>query len=141
MKNKAEILFAITLLALQACKSPATKTDNKASVTQVTEVKKTYIVKKINFPGSAASMCRPTGLTRSDSATFMEGGGREFKETLFDKPSGVGNIPAGMKFIDGGEFSMGGVNPVGMNGGGHEMMNDARPVHRVGLHSYYRDAT
>jgi sulfatase modifying factor 1 len=138
MKNNAIISFSVMLLALQACKSPANKT---IAVSPDAGVKKTYIVKKINFPGSAASMCRPTGLTRSDSATFMEGGGREFKETLFDKPAGVAEAPTGMKFIGGGEFSMGGVNPVGMNGGGHEMMNDARPVHRVGIHSYYMDAT
>lgn len=142
MKSKALILLGVTLVALQACKNHPDKTENNVtSAAKVTEVKKTYIVKKINFPGSAASMCRPTGLTRSDSATFMEGGGREFRETVFDKPAGVGEVPAGMKFIDGGEFSMGGVNPVGMNDGGHEMMNDARPVHRVALHSFYMDAT
>jgi sulfatase modifying factor 1 len=142
MKNKIILSFALLLLVLEACKSPATKTYNKIAVTsQVAETKKAYIVKHISFPGKAASMCRPTGFTRSDSATFMEGGGREFKETVFDKPTGIGNAPAGMKFIGGGEFSMGGVNPVGMKDGGHEVMNDARPVHRVSVHSYYMDAT
>ena len=36
-----------------------------------------------------------------------------------------------MVWIPGGEFSMGGVNPVGMHDGGNQAMNDARPVHRV----------
>jgi formylglycine-generating enzyme required for sulfatase activity len=142
MRNRALIILSVILATLQACKNHQRKTqDDINSIPKVTEVRKTYIVKKITFPGSAASMCRPTGLTRSDSATFMEGGGREFRETVFDKPAGVSEVPAGMKFIDGGEFSMGGVNPVGMNDGGHEMMNDARPVHRVALHSFYMDAT
>ncbi len=46
-----------------------------------------------------------------------------------------------MAFIRGGEFSMGGVNPVGMDGGGHEKMNDARPVHRVSVDPFYMDVT
>ncbi len=46
-----------------------------------------------------------------------------------------------MVWIPGGEFSMGGVNPVGMNDGGHEAMNDARPVHRVRVNGFLMDAT
>ncbi|WP_245770876.1 formylglycine-generating enzyme family protein [Mucilaginibacter polytrichastri] len=140
MKDRVEILLAIILIVSQSCKSP--KAEKIIAVTSTgTAFRKEYIVKKINFPDKAASMCRPTGLTRSDSATFMEGGGREFKETLFNKPVAVTGVPAGMKFINGGEFSMGGVNPVGMSGGGHENMNDARPVHRVKVNAYYMDAT
>jgi sulfatase modifying factor 1 len=111
MKSNALILFGLTLMVIQACNNrPDKSKDKTTSTAKVTEVKKTYIVKKISFPGSAASMCRPTGLTRSDSATFMEGGGREFKESVFDKPAGVAEVPVGMKYINGGEFSMGGVN-------------------------------
>lgn len=50
-------------------------------------------------------------------------------------------IPAGMVWIPGGEFSMGNADPVGMAAGGHERMNDARPVHRVYVDGFLMDAT
>jgi formylglycine-generating enzyme required for sulfatase activity len=71
----------------------------------------------------------------------MQGGGREFQETKINPLHYEGPIPAGMVWIPGGEFSMGGVNPVGMNDGGHEAMNDARPVHRVHVNGFLMDAT
>jgi formylglycine-generating enzyme required for sulfatase activity len=46
-----------------------------------------------------------------------------------------------MVFIPGGTFSMGGVNPVGMQDGGHEAMDDARPVHQVYVDAFYMDET
>jgi len=46
-----------------------------------------------------------------------------------------------MVWIPGGEFSMGGINPVGMNEGGSESMNDARPVHRVHVKGFFMDAS
>jgi formylglycine-generating enzyme required for sulfatase activity len=36
---------------------------------------------------------------------------------------------------------MGGVNPMGMQDGGHEQMDDARPVHRVYVNGFYMDET
>ena len=50
-------------------------------------------------------------------------------------------LPAGMVWIPGGEFSMGGINPVGMQEGGGESMNDARPVHRVHVKGFLMDVT
>ncbi|HEV9037566.1 MAG TPA: formylglycine-generating enzyme family protein [Puia sp.] len=51
------------------------------------------------------------------------------------------HIPAGMVWIPGGEFSMGNADPVGTPDGGHERMNDARPVHRVYIDGFLMDAT
>ena len=89
----------------------------------------------------AAISCTPNGLTVADSTLFMQGGGSEFKTTLVDKQLPSETAPAGMVWIPGGEFSMGGVNPVGMMEGGHESMNDARPVHRVHVSGFFMDAT
>lgn len=131
-------MMMLTLFA--ACnerKKPAPSPLNTPATTSI----KTFAGKKMEYTGRAAAMCRPAGFSRSDSTTFMNGGGRQFKETVFDKPLTGVNIPAGMRLINGGVFSMGSVNAVGMNGGGHESMDDARPVHRVRVHPFYMDAT
>ena len=59
-------------------------------------------------------------------------------------PSGQpapGPAPAGMVWIPGGEFSMGVQDPRGMEHGGHDPMNDARPIHRVAVDGFWIDAT
>ena len=81
------------------------------------------------------------GLTIPDSILFMEGGGKEFMPTYLDSGKYVSNTPDGMVYIPGGEFSMGSVNPLGMQEGGKEEMSDARPVHRVRLKPFFMDAT
>jgi formylglycine-generating enzyme required for sulfatase activity len=90
---------------------------------------------------SGAVSCTATGLPVQDSALYMSGGGSEFQPTEF----GDLKIPAkkieGMVWISGGEFSMGGVNPIGMMDGGHEGMGDARPVHRVHVDGFFMDET
>lgn len=79
------------------------------------------------------------GLTIPDSIVYMQGGGKDFLPTLAAAvPAGI-EIPKGMVYIPGGEFSMGGVNPVGITEGGREEMDDARPVHRVKLDGFYMD--
>jgi formylglycine-generating enzyme required for sulfatase activity len=87
-----------------------------------------------------AISCTKNGLTSADSLMYMNGGGKDFLPTIENifKPK---NIPAGMVFIPGGEFSMGGINPVGMHDGGDQPMNDARPVHRVYVDAFFMDAT
>lgn len=79
------------------------------------------------------------GLSEKDSILFSEGGGNKYQSTIENKISGGGETPAGMVLVPGGEFSMGGVNPVGMDDGGHEAMADARPVHRVYVDAFYMD--
>ncbi|WP_336515540.1 formylglycine-generating enzyme family protein [Pollutibacter soli] len=89
----------------------------------------------------AAISCTKMGVPIVDSLLYEKGGGRDFRETVLAKVAVPMNIPAGMVFIPGGEFSMGGINPVGMLDGGKENMNDARPVHRVYVNPFLMDAT
>ncbi len=88
----------------------------------------------------AAVSCTSIGLTPGDSVNYMRGGGSEFQPTIANKQVPVSKAD-GMVWIPGGEFSMGGVNPVGMMDGGHENMNDARPVHRVYIDGFFMDET
>lgn len=88
-----------------------------------------------------AISCTKIGLVPTDSILYMKGGGAEFKPTIENTKKPSGQLPEGMVYVPGGEFSMGGVNPMGMNDGGHEAMNDARPVHRVYVDPFYMDAT
>jgi len=47
----------------------------------------------------------------------------------------------GMVRIRAGEFAMGMVDPRGLDHGGAESMNDARPVHRVAVRTFWMDET
>lgn len=49
--------------------------------------------------------------------------------------------PAGMAWIPGGEFSMGCEDPRDFVCGGHESMDDARPIHRVYVDGFWMDKT
>jgi len=89
----------------------------------------------------AAISCTANGLTVEDSTLYMNGGGSEFKETFPGIQAAPVALPVDMVWIPGGEFSMGGVNPAGMREGGHEKMNDARPVHRVHVSGFLIDIT
>src|SRR5215471_10446636 len=89
----------------------------------------------------AAISCSPKGLSGEDSLLYMQGGGSDFQPTKVNALRYNRSAPTGMVWIPGGEFSMGGVNPVGMHEGGHEEMNDARPVHRVFVKDFFMDET
>ena len=90
---------------------------------------------------SGAVSCTSIGLVPSDSVLYMQGGGSDFKPTLPNHGKPVPDQVEGMVWIPGGEFSMGGVNPTGMNDGGHEAMQDARPVHRTYVDGFFMDQT
>jgi formylglycine-generating enzyme required for sulfatase activity len=90
---------------------------------------------------SDAISCTINGLTVEDSTIYANGGGNDFKPTIVNQNNEPGPAPDGMVWIPGGEFSMGGIDPVGMTEGGHEGMADARPVHRVFVDGFYMDAT
>ena len=138
MRIRLEVICLLFFVVLHSCKN---KKDTKVVEPQNMHVKSVALIKMKTFPENGAAMCRPSGFTRSDSLIFMQGGGKEFRKTVFHEPVTGIREQAGMKYINGGEFSMGGVNPVGMDGGGHEGMNDARPVHRVNVNAFYMDVT
>lgn len=90
---------------------------------------------------NAAVLCS-NGLTVADSSLYMTNGGSEFQPTIENNINvSALSIPKDMVLIKGGEFSMGGINPVGLSGGGHEAMEDARPIHRVRLKPFLMDIT
>ena len=89
----------------------------------------------------ATVACTVIGLTPQDSTLYMQGGGGQFDSTIELKKMKPAVAPKSMVWIPGGTFSMGGVNPVGMQHGGGGSMNDARPVHRVELAPYWMDET
>jgi len=82
-----------------------------------------------------AVSCTSIGLYPADSVLYMQGGGAEYKTSTINIVKPKSTVEA-MVWIPGGEFSMGGVNPSGMQDGGKEAMNDARPVHRVYVDGY-----
>ena len=90
---------------------------------------------------ASAISCTSIGLTPADSVVYMQHGGQDFKASFinFGKPT----IPApeGMVWIPGGEFTMGSINPVGMDSGGDKNMDDARPLHRVYVDGFFMDAS
>src|SRR6185312_13886944 len=86
----------------------------------------------------AAVSCTSIGLVPEDSILYMQNGGSDFRPSIVNNIRADAAIP-GMVWIPGGEFSMGGVNPVGMQDGGNQAMDDARPVHRVYVNGFYMD--
>lgn len=64
-----------------------------------------------------------------------------FQKTIPNKGTAPINTPDGMIWIPGGEFSMGAADPRGMNHGGPDAMNDARPIHRVYVDGFWMDKT
>jgi len=90
---------------------------------------------------STAISCTSIGLTPNDSVRYMQQGGQLFQPSFVNSDKPAGPAPAGMVWVPGGEFSMGSVNPVGMDGGGDQHMADAQPVHRVYVDGFYMDAT
>lgn len=120
------LLLLLAFLFLQNCKQErANKPDAMAE-------------SKIS---GAVSCVFPEGMTKADSVRYMEGGGADFQPTVMDSTPAPSPAPAGMVWVPAGEFSMGGINPVGMPDGGHIPMLDARPVHRVKVKGFWMDVT
>ena len=127
IKSRGYILIYLSVMAL----CPACQEQNAAPAKE----------DAMNVKVTNAISCA-NGLTVADSMLYMKGGGDAFKPTIVNTYTSVsGPAPEGMKLIPGGTFSMGGVNPTGMQEGGHESMNDARPVHQVYVDAFYMDET
>src|SRR3984885_10955370 len=127
MGNQRVIFFVVFVIFFIACQQPETAKD------AISKVEKDKI--------SGAVSCTATGLPVQDSTLYMSGGGAEFQPTEFGNLKVPVKKMDGMVWIPGGEFSMGGVNPIGMMDGGHEGMGDARPIHRVRVNGFFMDET
>ncbi len=127
MRNKGIITGIGLTIFFAACQQPEPAKDT------VSKLEKDKI--------SGAVSCTATGLPVQDSALYMSGGGAEFQPTEFGDLKVPVKKDEGMVWIPGGDFSMGGVNPIGMMDGGHEGMGDARPVHRVRVDGFFMDVT
>ena len=73
-------------------------------------------------------------LTRADAAPV-------FLTTIPNTTPAPVAAPAGMVWIPGGEFTMGMTDPTSDVCGGHETMDDARPLHRVYVDGFWMDST
>src|ERR1700761_4140830 len=86
LKHRIQMALVVIIIATQSCQNHQDKATVNAAANanppKKVIVKRTFLAKESLFPRSAASFCRPTDLPRSDSAIFMNGGGREFKETI-----------------------------------------------------------
>ncbi len=88
----------------------------------------------------ATIACIPDGLPPDEYEDAPQWGG-DFQTTKSNIIKSA-NLPlSGMVSIPGGEFSMGAGNPSRVHDGGHEAMEDARPIHRVYVDGFYMDAT
>ena len=126
------LFIAITITGLAFCGQKK----NKMNTAQVAAITPGISAMKI---GSAISCTK--GLTPGDSTIFMNGGGSAMIATVENAmPADLKKV-TGMAYIPGGTFSMGGVNPVGITEGGHETMDDARPIHQVYVDPFYMDET
>ena len=139
------VAAATLLLLASACKdanqsatahAPVESSSATAQPATTISADHPFLQKKVDD----AISCTYPGLKGNDSSIFMNGGGKAFMPSVIN----TGRPPeekAGMVWIPGGLFSMGGVNPVGMQDGGKESMNDARPIHRVYVDGFFMDRT
>lgn len=91
---------------------------------------------KLQAPSGVISCTK--GMLPGDSVIFLEEGGLAYETTVENKAVPA-VVPDGMVWIPGGTFSMGLPDPVRMSEGGKESMEDARPIHRVQLSSFFMD--
>lgn len=84
-----------------------------------------------------ASSHRASGAMASVSSPAHEG----FAPTIQNAAAPPQKGRAGMKWIPGGEFSMGCKDPRMLPEGGGEPMADARPIHRVYVDGFWMDKT
>jgi formylglycine-generating enzyme required for sulfatase activity len=64
-----------------------------------------------------------------------------FQPTVENARPGSDQVPPGMVWIPGGEFSMGAAESSGMNAVGMQATLDSRPIHRVYVNGFWMDET
>ena len=77
-------------------------------------------------------------LARRLTSTKVPG---SFEPTVANNAAAPGSVPEGMVWIPGGEFSMGANDPPDMDEVGMKATEDARPIHRVYVDSFFMDKT
>jgi sulfatase modifying factor 1 len=82
--------------------------------------------------GSAPSPSAALGMT-VDHPTFQP--------TVENKTATPANIPSGMVWIPGGEFSMGAQEDASLNDVGMQATTDSRPIHKVYVDGFWMDTT
>lgn len=132
-KTQITLISAMFGLAAFSCTGFLVGCDSFGKKTEAKSILETKIDNAVS--------CTINGLTPADSTLYMNGGGKEFTPTIINPLKKPATVPEGMAWVPGGEFSMGGINPVGIQDGGHEAMNDARPVHRVYISGFFMDVT
>ena len=115
-------LFLAVSFAYNGCKSEVGETKGEEK-----------IVKDFNLA------CE-SGFIGDDQSAYVEGGGAFYQKTLENKVDNKKTHP-GMVLVPGGTFSMGGVNPIQLQNGGPDEMNDARPIHTVYVDPFFMDET
>lgn len=81
------------------------------------------------------------GVTAGSASEPVSSSSGSFAETVANTASAPRPAPDGMVWIPGGEFSMGAVDPPGMDAVGMNGTRDARPVHRVYVDGFFMDKT
>lgn len=89
----------------------------------------------------ATSRPRPLPTDWSTTGSGTPAGAAAFQPTEPDDGGPRGGPHVGMRWIPGGAFSMGCLDPRGLPHGGPDSMTDARPVHRVHVDGFWIDAT
>jgi len=88
-----------------------------------------------------ATSCWLIHVAVGESAGGLHVPSSTFLPTMENKRPTSAISPPGMVLIPGGEFSMGCKDPRSMPHGGHEAMEDCRPIHRVYVDAFWMDKT
>ena len=94
----------------------------------------------VTAPTASSSAPAPVATSNAAPAMAMPSSSG-FEPTMPNHSAAPGPVPAGMAWIPGGEFSMGAVDPPGMDDVGMQATHDSRPVHRVYVDGFYMDKT
>jgi sulfatase modifying factor 1 len=122
------------LLLLLSC---GTQDPNRPTTDQTKTVESSQL-EKIKIAGAVGCT---VGLNTTDSTIYVNRGALAFLPTIEGNKIPETPTPEGMVWIPGGEFTRGAIDPTGLQNGGHQPMDDARPLHQVVIDGFWMDAT